>query len=152
MRPLSLTRIEIAINREEVSGAMGPGDSIGTGEYAVTGRVTGLPVYEDEGQTLLHLGLSGSYRNTSDDMFMVAQNPETRLVGVVNVNTATAEELELLPGVGPARARAIIDHRKQHGPFARVDGLVAVSGIGDAALAKIRAHCTVKGKTSAKLD
>ena len=78
--------------------------------------------------------------------------PETRLVGVVNVNTATAEQLELLPGIGPARATAIIEYRKANGGFEKVSDLVGVSGIGDRALDRIRAHCAVKGKTTAKLE
>jgi competence protein ComEA len=76
----------------------------------------------------------------------------TRLAGVVNVNLATAEELELLPGIGPARAAAIIEHRKAHGPFASVDDLVQVSGIGEKALAQIKPHCVLKGKTTARLS
>lgn len=78
--------------------------------------------------------------------------PETRLVGVVNVNTATSDELQLLPGIGPVRAVAIVDHRRDHGAFKSADGLVAVSGIGERALARIRAHIAVAGKTTAKLQ
>jgi competence protein ComEA len=78
--------------------------------------------------------------------------PETRLVGVVNVNTATPEQLELLPGVGPARARAIVEHRKEHGPFKGPADLVAVSGIGDRALARMRPHVATSGKTTARLN
>lgn len=77
--------------------------------------------------------------------------PKTALVGVVNVNTATPEQLELLPGVGPARARAIIEHRKEHGPFAEVEDLRQISGIGEKALERIRPHCTLRGKTTARL-
>ena len=77
--------------------------------------------------------------------------PETRLVGVVNVNTATTEELELLPGVGPVRAQAIIDHRVESKGFKQVDDLMLVSGIGEKALARIRPHVAVSGKTTAKL-
>ncbi len=75
----------------------------------------------------------------------------TSLEGVVNVNLATAEELALLPGVGPARAEAIIVYRKQHGPFKRVEDLTAVSGIGEKALARMKPHCTVSGKTTARM-
>ena len=75
----------------------------------------------------------------------------TSLSGVVNVNLATAEQLELLPGVGPARASAIIAHRKQEGPFKRIDDLMQVSGIGEKALARMKAHCVLEGKTTAKL-
>jgi competence protein ComEA len=81
-----------------------------------------------------------------------ASAPETRLVGVVNVNTATPEQLELLPGVGPARARAIVEYRKARGAFKQIDDLVEVSGIGPHALERIRRHCAVKGKTTARLE
>ncbi len=72
--------------------------------------------------------------------------------GVVNINTATAEQLELLPGVGPARAAAIVAHRKQHGPFERAEDLVAVSGIGNKALARMKSHVVTRGKTTAHLE
>lgn len=76
----------------------------------------------------------------------------TRIVGVVNINVANAEELALLPGVGPARAAAIIEYRKENGAFKQVDGLLAVSGIGDKALERMKPHCAVSGKTTAKTD
>ncbi len=78
--------------------------------------------------------------------------PQTHLVGVVNVNTASGEELELLPGIGPARARALIEHRKQHGPFKRVEDLAEVSGIGAKAIDRIRSYCVLAGKTTARLE
>jgi competence protein ComEA len=57
---------------------------------------------------------------------------------LVDVNTATAAELDELPGVGPATAEAIIDHREEQGPFRSVDDLLDVRGIGDAKLADLR--------------
>lgn len=75
--------------------------------------------------------------------------PSTRLTGVVNINTATPEQLELLPGIGPARAGAIIEDRKVHGAYTSVDDLVRVSGIGERALERIRSHLVVKGRTTA---
>lgn len=62
---------------------------------------------------------------------------------LIDLNTAGAEELEGLPGVGPATSAAIVAHRQEHGPFASVDDLVAVSGIGDAKLAAVRDLVTV---------
>ena len=62
---------------------------------------------------------------------------------IVDLNTATAADLEQLPGVGPATAEAIIDHREQHGPFSSVDGLLDVRGIGDAKLAQLRDRVAV---------
>jgi competence protein ComEA len=78
--------------------------------------------------------------------------PQTKVVGVINVNTATPEQLELLPGIGPSRARAIVEYRREHGPFKEVDDLVQVSGIGAKALENIRSHCAVSGKSTARLE
>jgi competence protein ComEA len=61
----------------------------------------------------------------------------------VDLNTATAEQLDALPGVGPATAAAIIAYRRQHGPFHQVDDLAQVAGIGPAKLAQIRPHARV---------
>jgi competence protein ComEA len=58
--------------------------------------------------------------------------------GPIDINTASAAELESLPGIGPATASAIVEHRERHGPFASVDALGDVSGIGDAKLAQLR--------------
>lgn len=57
---------------------------------------------------------------------------------IVDLNTATAEQLDTLPGVGPATASAILAYRDQHGPFSAVDDLLEVRGIGDAKLEQIR--------------
>ena len=50
--------------------------------------------------------------------------------GLVNLNTATQAQLESLPGIGPARAKAILTYRDQSGPFQSIDEITAVSGIG----------------------
>lgn len=49
---------------------------------------------------------------------------------VVNINRATAEELDALPGIGPAKARAIIEYRETYGPFETLEELMEVKGIG----------------------
>lgn len=62
---------------------------------------------------------------------------------LINVNTATAEELDALPGIGPVLAGRIVTWRTDHGPFATVDGLQAVAGIGTKLLAGIRESVVV---------
>jgi competence protein ComEA len=62
---------------------------------------------------------------------------------LINVNTATATDLEALPGIGEVIAQAIVDYRTENGPFASVDALLDVSGIGDATLANIHDLVTV---------
>jgi competence protein ComEA len=61
----------------------------------------------------------------------------------VNLNTATPEELDKLPGVGPATATAIVQYRSSHGPFASVEDLASVRGIGPAKLEQLRELVTV---------
>jgi competence protein ComEA len=63
---------------------------------------------------------------------------------LINVNTATAAELELLPGVGPALAKRIMDYRAAKGPFKRVEDLDAVKGIGPRTIERIRKLVTVE--------
>lgn len=58
----------------------------------------------------------------------------------LDVNTAPADELAILPGLGPALAGRIVAHRDAHGPFAGLDALLDVPGIGPATLAGLRPH------------
>jgi competence protein ComEA len=62
---------------------------------------------------------------------------------LININTASGTDLEALPGVGPVTAAAIIDYRTQNGPFATVDDLIDVTGIGPSTLEQIRPFATV---------
>ena len=63
--------------------------------------------------------------------------------GTININTASATDLEKLPGVGPALAQRIVEYRDSHGPFASVDALTDVPGIGKAKLEGLREQATV---------
>jgi competence protein ComEA len=58
--------------------------------------------------------------------------------GPISLSSATAEELDQLPGVGPITAQKILDYRTEHGPFASVDDLDAVPGIGPTRIEQIR--------------
>jgi len=63
----------------------------------------------------------------------------------VDLNTASAGELDTLPGIGPSKAAAIVTYRTENGPFATIDALDAVPGIGPATLAGLRDQVTVAG-------
>ena len=62
---------------------------------------------------------------------------------LININTATREELETLPSIGEVRAQAIIAYREEHGGFRTTDELMEVSGIGEKIFADISPHITV---------
>jgi competence ComEA-like helix-hairpin-helix protein len=66
----------------------------------------------------------------------------------VNLNTASATELQTVPGIGPATAEKIVQMRKSYGAFKSVDDLLAIRGIGPKRLDKMRKHLTV-GKPGA---
>ncbi len=67
--------------------------------------------------------------------------PEEKL----DLNSATAEELQKLPGIGEVLSRAIVDYREEHGPFRSVEDLLLVPGIGEARLDEIRDLVTAEG-------
>lgn len=71
-------------------------------------------------------------------------SPPTGATAKVNVNTATEEALQALPGIGPSKAAAIVSDRQQNGPYATCDDLARVVGIGPATVAGLRDACTVK--------
>ena len=64
----------------------------------------------------------------------------------VDLNTATQAQLETVKGIGPAKAKAIIDYRTKNGPFKSVDDLDKVSGFGKKSVDKIRSQVTATGK------
>ena len=63
--------------------------------------------------------------------------------GPVNINTATATELEMLPGIGPKTAEAIVEYREANGPFETIEDIMGVSGIGEGIFEKIKDGITV---------
>jgi competence protein ComEA len=63
-------------------------------------------------------------------------------VGPISLSSATAEQLDTLPGIGPVTAQKIVAFRAQHGPFTSVDGLDAIPGIGPARIAELQGLVT----------
>jgi competence protein ComEA len=67
----------------------------------------------------------------------------------VNINTGSQAELETLPGIGPAKAKAIVEYRKKNGSFKSPDELEKVKGIGPGIMKKVRKDITVGGGAAA---
>lgn len=76
----------------------------------------------------------------SQPVLLSTAPPSTEAGGLIDINTATEQELDTLPGVGPVLARRVIEGR----PYGAVDDLLRVAGIGQATLDKLRDHVTVR--------
>ncbi|WP_216828988.1 helix-hairpin-helix domain-containing protein [Alkalihalobacterium elongatum] len=90
-----------------------------------------IPKVGEEEVPMVEAMIGGNQTSTSQD-------------GKVNINQATSEELQQLPGIGPAKAEAIISYRDDNGPFQTVEDLQNVSGIGPKSLEKLRDHLQIK--------
>lgn len=66
----------------------------------------------------------------------------------ININSASEAELDKLPGIGPVKAKAIIEERKKNGPFKSIEDIKRVKGIGDATLEKLKSEITVTGTST----
>jgi competence protein ComEA len=75
--------------------------------------------------------------------------PKGDLEGVVNINTASADQLQLLSGIGPAKVRNIVAYRTKH-PFRTIEELVRIKGIGRKMFRRLRLHLAVSGPTTAQ--
>ena len=64
-------------------------------------------------------------------------------MAAVNINTASLEELNAVKGIGPSKAKAIVEHREKNGPFKSLDDLKAVKGFGDKSIARMKDELTV---------
>jgi len=79
---------------------------------------------------------------------VVAGAAESQPVGVVNINTASSEQLQMLPRVGPSLAGRIIEFREANGPFQAVDEILAVKGIGESSFEKLEPYIVTNGATT----
>lgn len=89
--------------------------------------------------TVPAVGESAAPASTSS----VSENTQATPDVLVNINTATAEQLQNLPNIGEVRAKAIIDYREEHGGFKAIEELQEVSGIGEKTFEKLKAYVTV---------
>jgi competence protein ComEA len=80
--------------------------------------------------------------------FAVCALPAAAAEGKVNVNTASAEQLALLPRVGPAVAQRILEYREENGKLEAIEDLMLVRGIGEKTFELIAPHATLSGETT----
>jgi competence protein ComEA len=71
---------------------------------------------------------------------------DAKPAAMINVNTASATELETLPGIGASTAARIVEYRVKNGPFKKIEELMNVQGIGEKGFLKLRSHITVAAK------
>lgn len=106
------------------------------------GALEGLDRVPGVGKALLaRIGASVSFSAQRSNSGREAVRP---LHDRLDLNTASASELDGLPGIGPAKARAIVAYREAHGPFASMQSLSAVPGIGPSLMAKIAVAAEVR--------
>lgn len=74
---------------------------------------------------------------------VMAQKSAPAATEKINLNSATAEQLESLPGIGPSMAKSIIEHRNKVGKFSRIEEIMNVKGIGEKKFQKIKERLTV---------
>jgi competence protein ComEA len=72
-----------------------------------------------------------------------ARSAKTAVVTNVNINTASASELEALPGIGPKTAERIVEYRQKNGPFKKVEELMNVRGVGEKNFLKLKPQITI---------
>lgn len=74
------------------------------------------------------------------------------LSGKININSATVEQLEMLPRIGTKTAQSIIEYRTQNGPFKKVEDLTNVKGIGEKTLEELKSFIILDGNTTLKRE
>jgi competence protein ComEA len=87
-------------------------------------------------------------------LFLLVTSPaiavgKREVEGVVNVNTASPDQLQLLPGIGPAKVRNIVAYRTKH-PFRTIEEVVRIKGIGRKMFRRLRLHLAVSGPNTAQ--
>jgi len=81
-----------------------------------------------------------------------AASQKTVLSGKININTASMEQLEMLPRIGSKTAQSIIDYRSQNGPFKMVETLANVKGIGNKSIKELENFIVLEGDTTLKRE
>jgi competence ComEA-like helix-hairpin-helix protein len=97
---------------------------------------------------VLIIALTGTVSTFAADAAAAPQSAPAAATGVVNINTADAAQLALLPRIGAKAATQIIEYRKANGPFKKTTDLMQVKGIGAKSFETLSQYLVVEGKTT----
>lgn len=100
----------------------------------------------EDGERLDIPYVAGYEPDEEEGFVVVSEGTPSPLAGedLVDINNASLEELDKLPSIGPTTGQKIIDYRDENGPFARIEDIINVSGIGSATYAEIKDLITVE--------
>jgi competence ComEA-like helix-hairpin-helix protein len=93
-------------------------------------------------QTVFHAASANERQSTASSAHSLASDQEH--APTININTASAKQIEALPGIGKALAERIVEHREKYGPFRRAEHLIVVRGISDRRFRALRDLVTVE--------
>ena len=128
-----------------VNLAGGPTENADLGRVNLAAYVSDAAHYRIPAKGAADVGAVGAVSD-ADGIGASGIPSATACVVPLDINVATAECLETLPGIGAVRAQSIIDHREQSGPFVTADSITAVSGIGDGIYGRIADMITVNSR------
>jgi competence protein ComEA len=132
------TNSRVADAVEQAGGATANADldALNLAEPLTDGQKIYVP-RKGEGTSPLSASSAGASQTSRPEKTATVQFP-------INLNTATAEQLEAIPGIGPTLAQRIVEYRRMHGKFQSVDDLLEVQGIGQKRLENMRPYVVVK--------
>ncbi len=99
--------------------------------------------WREKRQKLIAEFKQASEKAPQDTTRLSIKEQKAAFTGTININTAGAKELQLLPGIGPVTAEKIIQHRNEHGTFKNINELLKIKGIGPKTLEKIKSNTSM---------
>lgn len=102
-----------------------------------------VPTLDETAEQVQTIISTPSVRTEGIELDLADDTAVTTDGGIVNINTADVAQLDTLPGIGPSTAEKIVEYRNSNGPFATIDEIMSVSGIGPAKFEQIQAFITV---------